>query len=134
MAQRVQDYKPSAGSSSGGGLFDNFSKGDAFLMTQLAGSLGDMGTRNAQGELAAVEAATAPFGKGSITDQLEKGPAGSDLAGDIGTGLALKELSDERDRRQELLAMFGAGAAGARNETVTSARKELERARALEGQ
>jgi len=97
--------------NTGGGLFSGLSSGDVLLGQQVAGALGDISSRNIKGDLAAVEAATAPFAKGSILDAFEQGPGGGDAIAAIGEGMALKQAAEERDRVQVLLNKFGEASA-----------------------
>lgn len=115
------------------GLFAGMDSGDFMMASQIGGALGDMGTRQLKGDLAAAEAATAPFAKGSILDAFEQGPAGSDLAGAAAEGYALRQKAKERDRIQELLSIFGEEAFKTRKDLKKAAEAENERSKVIAG-
>lgn len=152
MAQRIQDYNQPRGrmrsrggstgldifddftpvsGNSGGGIFGDVSPSQMMMASQLGGAIGDIGTRMSKGEVAEVEAATAPFARGSILDMFEQGPQGSDPVASLAEGYALGQKMEERDRIQELLKNFGARAAGKREQAADTYESTLEEAKNL---
>lgn len=115
--------------SSGGGLFANIDRNDLMIGSQLGGAIGDMGTRSIKGELAATQAATAPFANSNITELFEQGPAGGDITSSLAEGYALGQLSDERDRLQELRKIIGQRASQGRQAGTRDLAEEAKKIR-----
>lgn len=69
-------------------------------MAQLGSIFQDYIKRGSKGRLAAVEAATAPFTKGSITDKFDRALGGFDPGTDIAEGALVQKAREERDRQE----------------------------------
>jgi len=68
--------------------------------------LDDLGKSNRLGKLQEVEAATAPFVRGSITKDFTKGAGGFDAIAQMEEAFAMREKRKERDRRESALNEF----------------------------
>ena len=111
--------------------FDNagqFIKDNPEMAGMMAKSVEDMFSRGQIGELAAVEAATSPFAKGSIVDAFSKGPGGFDPISDVMEARALQEQRADRDRLFKILeGRVAKGAEAGRAKTDILDKKIQER-------